>query len=403
MEKFWQIAKYEYTRHVFRKRFIFALLSMPFFIGLLAAIIILMGIFMTDRSPVGYVDHTGILENPLTEGNPKDLFEPGLEMVAFNSLESALDSLETKDIQAVFILTETYQEDYVVPLYFYDQPDGNATTQIFRFVRKNLLVGEEIPNLERVTQGTTFLLLSQDGSKSFEENEWYNVLPPIVISILFLMVVMTSGGYLLQAVVEEKENRTMEIVITSVSPFQLMAGKIVGNISVGLTQLLVWLVFGWLGLIIASQFIPVLSSLDISIGLIIKSALVILPAFVSVAAMMAALGATVTDSREAQQVSGLFTLPIMVPLWFISSIVMNPNGIIPIFLSYFPLSSPITLSLRSSFTVIPISEWIVIMIIQVVFAAFMVWLAGRAFRMGMLQYGKRISLKQLFRKEAPYE
>jgi len=399
MEKFWMIATNEYKRHVLRKRFIFAVLSMPFFVIIFIGIIIIMGVFMSDRSPVGYVDHAGILNNPIPEGNPKDIFEPGLEMIAYKSDEIALKALEAKDVQAVFILTETYQDDYVVPLYFNDQPDGNTSTQIFRFIRTNVIAGEYIPNLERVKQGTNFLLQSLDGSKNFKGSEWYNILPPIVISILFLVVVMTSGGYLLQALVEEKENRTMEIVITSVSPSQLMAGKIVGNISVGLTQLLIWLIFGWLGLMVAGRFIPELSNLDISLGLIFQSALVILPAFVSIASMMAALGATVTDSREAQQVSGLFTLPTMIPLWFMTAIIMNPNGAISIFLSYFPLSAPVTLSLRNVFTIIPTWEWIIIMTIQVVFAVMMVWLAGRAFRMGMLQYGKRISLKQLFRKE----
>ncbi len=400
MGKLWQIAKYEYKRHVFRKRFIWALLSMPLMIVLIILITVLMGLFMTNRSPVGYLDHSGILKNPISIGNSKNIFEPGLDMRPFTSEATARQALEDKDIQMLFIIPENYPQNREVPLYYYGQPDDNAQYQSFLFIRENLLAGEFIPNMDRINQGTTFTLQSQDGSKDFQENQWYNILTPLLVGVLFLIVVMTSGGYLLQAVVEEKENRTMEIVITSVSPMQLMAGKIIGNISVGLTQLMIWLVFSWLSLVIARQFIPFLSLLDISGIMLLKPLLIILPAFVSIAAMMAALGATVTESREAQQMSGLFTLPIILPVWFITPIMLNPDGPIALFLSYFPLSAPITLAIREAFTVIPTWEWVLIVTIQVSFALFMMWVAARVFRLGMLQYGKRLTLKQIFRKEA---
>jgi ABC-2 type transport system permease protein len=166
-----------------------------------------------------------------------------------------------------------------------------------------------------------------------------------------------------------------------------------------LTQLVIWILFAWLAMIVAGKFFPVISNIQLSTDYLLKISLLLLPAFVSIAAMMAALGATVTGSQEAQQVSGLFTLPIMVPLWFVSSIMLNPDGPIAIFLSYFPLSAPITLALRMVFSTIPDWQWLLFIIIQVAFAVFMVWLAARAFRIGMLQYGKRIRLGQLFRRE----
>jgi ABC-2 type transport system permease protein len=399
MDKFWQIVKYEYTRHVFRKRFLMALLSLPLMVVFLLGVTLLTGVVMTDRTPVGYVDYSGLLADPITTGKPGNVFEPGITMIAYSNEADALDAMNKNNIQAFFVLPENYPAEMNVPLQYNSEPDDNVQLQITNFVRANLFKTESGQIQNRLDQGTNFTLQSRDGSREFGADQWYNLIIPALVAILFIVVVMTSGGYLLQAVVEEKENRTMEIVVTSVSPMQLMAGKVIGNISVGLTQLVIWILFAWLAMIVAGKFFPVISNIQLSTDYLLKISLLLLPAFVSIAAMMAALGATVTGSQEAQQVSGLFTLPIMVPLWFVSSIMLNPDGPIAIFLSYFPLSAPITLALRMVFSTIPDWQWLLFIIIQVAFAVFMVWLAARAFRIGMLQYGKRIRLGQLFRRE----
>lgn len=399
MDKFWQVVKYEYTRHVFRKRFIFALLSLPLMLVFLLGITLLSGLLISDRSPVGYVDNSGILSDAVMTGNPKDPFEPGLSMIAYPSEAEAESALSSGKVQAFFVVPENYPANLNIPLHFSADPDDNMLMQVRDFIKTNLLRSRSIADLERIQAGTTFIQVSQDGSRQFAENEWYNLAIPILVAILFIVVIMTSGGYLLQAVVEEKENRTMEIIVTSVSPMQLMAGKIIGNISVGLTQLFIWLFFSGLAILVASRSIPFLSNIKLPLDYLVKNLLFILPAYVSVAAMMAALGATVTGSQEAQQVSGIFTLPIMMPLWFVAPILSNPNGPIAVFLSYFPLSAPITLALRMVFTTVTDLQWSTFFIIQVLFAVFMLWLAARAFRIGMLQYGKRIRLMDILRKE----
>jgi len=216
---------------------------------------------------------------------------------------------------------------------------------------------------------------------------------------MFMVVVMTSGGYLLQAVVEEKENRTMEIVITSVNPGQLMTGKIIGNIAVGLTQLVIWLIFGWIGLSVGGHFWPILQDFSLPANYIGILLLIMLPSFIMIAAIMAAIGSTMTEMREAQQVSGLFSLPIMIPYYISSTIMMNPNGTVAVVLSYFPLTAPITLLMRMAFTVVPPWQIAVNIAILVIFAVFAIWFAGRAFRMGMLRYGKKLSIKEILGKK----
>jgi len=203
--------------------------------------------------------------------------------------------------------------------------------------------------------------------------------------------------------VEEKENRTMEIVVTSVSPNELMAGKIIGNLSVGLTQLLAWTVVAAAVLIGFGDRIPFMQNLQIPWSELILSLLLMLPAFVFTSALMAIIGSTVTETQEASQVTGLITLPIFLPYYFLSFILQNPNGTFARILSFFPMSAPLAMSTRIAITNVPTWEIILVFVIMIFFCLLTIWLAGRAFRRGMLQYSKRVSLSQLFTKEAGRE
>jgi ABC-2 type transport system permease protein len=211
-----------------------------------------------------------------------------------------------------------------------------------------------------------------------------------------MFVVNMTGGYLLRAVVEEKENRTMEIVITSVSPTQLMAGKIAGNISIGLTQLLIWLFFPLIGLVFARLYIPFIRDLQFSTSSFWLTLIIILPAYIMVSALMAAVGATATESSEASQVAGWFSLPLVIPYWFLSTLIQNPNGALAVGFSFFPLTAPVVLPLRAVFTTVPIWQMVLSTMLVYICAGGSIWLAGRAFRMGMLRYGKPLSMRELF-------
>ena len=177
-----------------------------------------------------------------------------------------------------------------------------------------------------------------------------------------------------------------------------MAGKVAGNLSVGLTQLFAWAVFPLIAFLIFRDKVPFLGMLEIDSTYIIISLLTLFFSFIMVAAFMAAVGATATEAREAQQVSGLFTLPLVVPFWLMSSMMNNPNGPLAVALSIFPLTSPVSLSLRAAFTEVPIWQVALSISLLIVCTAGAVWLAGKAFRLGMLRYGKRLSFKEIFRK-----
>jgi ABC-2 type transport system permease protein len=397
MVKFWRIASHEYLRHVLRKRFIFALLSLPLMIVVIALVGLLAVAVEMDSKPAGYVDLSGWLDNPVTLPDTQEggLFKD-VRLVRFEDEESAHQALDEKQIQAYYVLESDYISTGNVRLVAYEPPGSNVSDAFTQFLRINLLSQQPAEVSSRILEGSQVVVRSPDEGRQFDSTQWYNMLLPIVAGVLFILVINISGGYLLQAIVEEKENRMIEIVVTSVSPNQLMAGKVIGNLSVGLTQLFIWILFPAAAFLVMRSRIAFLQTVRFDTEFALLSLLTLLLAFVMIAAMMATIGATVTEAREAQQISGLFTLPMIVPFWFISQIMMNPNGALSVGLSIFPLTAPISLPLRAAFTSMPAWQVALSLGLLAFSAAAAVWFAGRAFRIGMLRYGKRIRLKEIF-------
>jgi len=399
MKKFWLVFLHEYKRHVMRKRFVFALLSMPLFVALMVGVGFLSVWLQYNAKPVGYIDQYQILANPQQVPVEKKSMFAKVQSIAFADEAAAKTALQSGQIQVYFTFTDNYMSTGEVTMTSNEKPGSNAEDDFGAFVSYNLVKGMPEPVFKRLTEGTKITIRSLDGSREMGADNWMVVLLPMLAGVLFIIAVNISGGYLMQAVVEEKENRTMEILVTSVSPTQLMAGKVVGDLLVGLTQLVVWLLFLIIGLKVAPLFIPdmgTIPAIDAKYLLLIAGTM--LPAFVMIAAAMGAIGATATQSQEAQQMAGFFTLPIVVPFWFVSQIMLKPNGPLAIGMSMFPLTAPIALPLRAGFTNIPWWQTSITISVLVILAVFSLWLSGKIFRIGMLRYGKKVSLKEAFRR-----
>jgi ABC-2 type transport system permease protein len=396
MDKFWLISRHAYLRQVRTKRFIFGLLSMPLFVLLMIGIGTIAVRLQLKSEPIGYVDHSGFLANPVSLPDQGSFFNPNLIIFPYSDETSADADLQTKKIQALYVISSDYLQTGIVERLVLDRPGGNADAQFIEFLRLNLMRNQPGDIANRVLNGSSITTRSLDGSRSVGGDSFLAFILPFAAGLMFILVISFSGSYLLQAVVEEKENRTMEILITSVSPEQLMAGKTIANLLAGLTQLVAWLGFGLLALAAAQLIFHFGGAETINLGQVGLLLLILIPAFVMVAALMTAAGATVTEAREAQQISGFFILPMVAPYWFMTAIMSNPNGPLAVILSIFPLTSPVTLPLRIFFTIVPV--WQVILSVGVLIASAIgaLWLAGKIFRMGMLRYGKSLSLREIF-------
>lgn len=396
MNKVWLVIKYEYLKHVKKKRFILAILSLPLFILLMVGVGFLSVIVQFDNTPIGYIDNSNLLRNPIEYEFEAPLwFMKPMEVFAFDDLDLAIQELENESVQAIYVLGNDFLETKTITVYANEIPDSGVNNDFNDFLNKNLLKDTDEKIANRILEGTTFEVRSTEDNRNTSEGNILGIILPFLSGFLFIMAVNISGGYLLQAVVEEKENRTMEILITSISPNQLMAAKVIGNLSVGLTQLVVWIIFGLIGFLAILRIFPNLETGQIDMSFLLLTVVVFIPAFIMVAAMMAALGATTTETREAQQVAGLFTIPMVLPFWFLQVLMESPNSFISIFLSIFPFTAPISLPVRVAFANVPAWQIILTVLLLVLFAIASLWLAGRSFRLGMLRYGKKLSLKEI--------
>jgi ABC-2 type transport system permease protein len=399
MLKVWRVFAHEYMRHVLRKRFIFSVLSIPIVVLVIVVIFVIVLAMEFNTKPIGYVDQSGWLANPVMPNQKEAMpFLKRVQITSFADQTSARSAMDKGEIQGYYLIGQDYLQTGIVDLVAPEPVGANASGDFETFLRANLLRGLPEPIFQRIYEGSEVIVRSASGSRQLSESQWINIALPIIVGVLFIIVINTSGGYLLQAIVEEKENRVIEIVTTSISPGQFMTGKIIGNLCVGLTQMAIWLLFPILAFFILRGFIPALRQVEISSQFIWLSLATLLFSFAFIAALMAAVGATMAEVQEAQQIGGLFSLPVTIPFVLIMQLLMNPGGAVAVTLSLIPFTAPVALPLRAAFTDIP--GWQVSLALGILFfsAVGAIWLAGRAFRIGMLRYGKKVSLRELFKR-----
>ena len=395
MIKTWRVALHEYTKHVFSRRFLLGLLSVPLLITAMIGLIFLIIAMDNNSKPIGYVDLSGLLAHPVPPP-PVEKPDRPVEIRAYADEAAAMTALEAGEIQAFYVLPVDYRTTGGISLTYIEAMKDTARYQFYNFLSVNLLADKTPEIVQRVVKGTEVISQSADGSRQISSSNWFLFLIPVFGGLALVIAMFTAGGYLMQAVVDEKENRTMEVILTSVSPNQFMAGKIVGDIAIGLTQILAWLAFIVIGILIGRNSFSFLKGIQIAPETILLMVFIMFPGFVMVAALMAAIGATVTEAREGQQMIGFISLPIWIPYMLTGLIIGSPNSPLVIGLSFFPLTAPLTMLIRDGMTIIPTWQIVVCSIIMILSAIGAIWLAGRAFRLGMLRYGKKVAWRELF-------
>lgn len=398
MIKVWRVALHEYKRHVLNRRFVLGLLSVPLLIAVMIGLVFLVISMDTNTKPIGYVDHSGLLSNPVS---PPPVVKPDrpIEMHPYSDEAAARSALEAGKIQAYYILPEDYLSSGSLSVVHIEALKSSSSSQFYNFLAANLLAGKDPVIARRLVKSAQVTVQSPDGSRQISGDNWFTILFPMIAGIAFIIAMFTAGGYLMQAVVEEKENRTMEVIITSVSPNQFMAGKIEADIAIGLTQILAWAVFIAAIILLSRTSLTFLKGIQISAHTALLVAVILFPAFVMVAALMATIGATVSEAREGQQMVGLISLPLWIPYMLTGLIIGNPNSPVVVILSLFPLTAPLTMLIRDSMTIMPAWQIGASAAVMILSAIGSVWLAGRAFRLGMLRYGKRLAWRELFARQ----
>jgi len=209
------------------------------------------------------------------------------------------------------------------------------------------------------------------------------LLVPGAFLFLLWISVFTAGQYLLTSTIEEKSNRVMEVLLSAVSPMQLMVGKIFGQMAVGTVILVVYAGVGMAGLVLASM-VHLIDPMNL-----VYLAIYFLIAFFLVAAMMAAVGSAVSDVREAQSLIGPVMIVLVIPMMLWMPILRNPNSVFAQVCSFLPPISPFIMVLRLAGSE-PVPFWQIpaTILIGIVYAIIAAWGAAKIFRIGVLMYGK---------------
>jgi ABC-2 type transport system permease protein len=354
--------------------------------------------FSPNNTAIGYVDYSGLLT--------ADLPQYSGEFVAYADEVSAREALLAEKIDSYFVLPADYLETGKVTVYgmgggfstFVAADEGSLR----EFLVASLLAGqvdEAIQTRAIAPMDVQPVTLDEQGQVSNESPfSWLgDFVLPYVFAILFVITIFTASGFLLQGVSEEKEGRIIEILLSSISPVQLLAGKILGLGALGLLQVLFWIGSSAVLLGAAVSIFALTGAIKLSMGTIALGVVYFVLGYLLFATLMAVAGSMGTTQRESQQIASIFSLAAAVPWMTMGVVFANPHSPIAVILSYFPLTSPVMMLLRLGISEVPAGQIVISIGLLLVGIAFSLWFGAKIFRASLLMYGKRPTLKDLAR------
>jgi ABC-2 type transport system permease protein len=392
MDKTLLIFRHEFLHTVKRKGFIIMTLVVPL-VALLAmgGFQLISGVAgppVVEEVTIGYVDNSGGFEGYTQQGK--------VNLVRFDTQDDATEALVEGDIKEYFVIPPDYISTGVVSLYTLEKqlvaPEDVAMA-IRNFLLSNLLAGQ-VPaaTVDRVEAPLNLVTtrLTETGDIAPEQGGFGTFIIPVVFGILLVFAIIFSSTYLLQGLVEEKENRLIEILLSSVSARQLLTGKVLGIGAAGLVQVGVWVISASLLLSLASSSIGgLISTIQLPANFLVLAVVYFILGYLLFAVLSAGIGAISSSSREGQQLIGIFTLPLLIPIWFISLIMLFPNNPVWVVLTIFPVTAPVQVLVRLGVSDVPawqLAASITVLALSIIGALL---LTSRVFRTYLLMYGKR--------------
>lgn len=435
MQNLWLVIKREYITRVRRKAFILATLLTP--LGLALFFVVVQFIFTYENDEVqriAVVDEGGLFDGALADD--KGIYFK-LTKEPLESLKASVGEKEDgyTGVLVVPAATDPLKTNFTATYYSDQKLTLSLETAINRRIEKAMrkykittlaLDEKQLKALEtEVSIKSKSLGLSADGSKEEDMTFATEIGAVIGTAMGFIMyiTVFVYGMMVMRSVMEEKTNRIVEVITSSVKPFTLMLGKIIGVGAVGLTQVLAWAILIPGLLFLAALFfgfdpnaasnMPQNPEVDpaaiqetvekVIAGIGTMNWWVILPAFLLYflggyfiyAAMFAAVGSAIGDDLgEGQSLTIPITIPVILAFYIMIAALEAPNSSMAVWSSLFPLFSPIVMPARLPFDP-PWWQIVLSIVLMLAFCIFMVWIAGRIYRVGILSYGKKGTLKEM--------
>ena len=432
MSKIGIIIQREYSQRVRKKSFILTTILTPvLMLGLMAVVVWMMARDVTTEKTIQVIDNSGIVAAKLE--NTKSL--------TFTPTDKIFEELRQSREEGVFgylvIGSDIVSRPNNLQLYSYEQStidiDEAITKQVKSIIEGEKLKAYDIENLDKIlaeVQTRVSLSTYQINETTGEDKESSSGLTFIIATIFGFMIYMfifLYGGMVMQGVIQEKTSKVLEIMVSSVKPFQLMFGKIVGIALVALTQLAIWAVLltgaaTVLSSYLAPEITPEMTeqmAMGMDMGqvmehmdpessamlsmvsdagyifeLMVMFTLFFIGGYLLYAAMFAAVGSAVDNEADTQQLQLPISMPLILGFIMMYSSIRDPNGGLAFWGSMIPFTSPIVMMARLPYGV---PMWELLLSLALLYGTFvgMVWLAGKIYRVGIFMYGKKPSWKDL--------
>ena len=404
----------EYLERVKRKSFIISTLLVPvLMIALMFAPAAIMLLDTPKSKTIAVIDDSGVVAKRLQSN----------DQISFTDYKQPLDSARTDaDIEAILVIGPKVIDNpnANISLYFRGAPslstDGYISGQLTQAIEDIRLEAYNIDNireiLEEVQVDLSYPTIRLDREEEQNTSSVLSYVIALMLDMMLYMFILIYGTMVMNSIIEEKNNRVLEIVVSSVKPSSLMLGKIVGIGLVAITQIFIW------GVIIAvcsSWALPMLATMpeaaqdaemmgaigqlsDVGYvsSLMFYMILFFIGGYLFYSAIYAALGSAVDNVQDASQLSTIATMPVIIGIVTSMSAVQNPGSTMAFWVSLIPFTSPMAMMARLPFGV---PAWEIILSLTFLYASFMllIWLCAKIYRVGIFMYGKKPSFAEIIR------
>ncbi len=415
MNKIITLIKREYKEAVFKKSFIIMTLLIPvLMIGFSVVPSLLMMMEGDEPVVLNVYDATGTvapaikaeLKDSLKNGMPKyivNILTPNPADEAFFAAQK--DLIKDKSVNGFLYIPAGLDDSTHIRYYSRTVGDFTQNRRIRNSVN-TILVNDRLiksgiePNLiTKLTRKTPMDLVKiSDKGEENESDFGVEYFSTFFFVMILYMTLILYGQSIMRSIIQEKNSRITEVLLSSVNPFEMMAGKIFGQGAVGLTQYLIWSVVGIAITVYGVSMLPIhMDSINLSPMLFVYFIIFYILGFFLFSTLYAGVGVITNTEQEAQQTSMPITLLLIVPIIMLGMLVKNPGSDVVMIMSMIPFFSPIIMFARINLIQPPALEiWgsVLLLVVTIIGA---IWLVGKIYRVGILMQGKRPNLPEIMR------
>ncbi len=406
MKKVFEISKWEFLEKVKTRAFILSLIVTPALVILISIGGTLISANETETTKaIGIIDSSMVYYFPLSQALEEYKLDNGQPAYVVFNLNHQSDGLkgniETADRDvyknkiAGYILLKNYRDSLNVQ---YRSSSSGSFKDVQRIenavkeVRVKIGLARLGINPDLLSSSFGNLTVEQvtvkEGNQVKQSDFLSEFLSAIIFIMLLLMMIIYSGQMLVRSLVEEKSNKLIEILISSCTPEELLAGKILGLSALGLFQMFIWTCIGIA--LAGTSVIPPSAFNNFFIMLVY-----FILGFLFYTALFVGIGSIVTTEQEAQQITSYLSLILVLPIAISASAIFNPNSILVEVLSFIPLTIPAIMLLKINVVDVPPIEILSTIMIMIASIYITIFAASKIFRIGILSYGKKPGIKEL--------